>query len=296
MKKSLFIPLLALSIILGSFVNFYAFNLLCSDIANSFMQFNLEVQIIATFPALFISIDFVLITLFLMKYVNKAEPVRRLCKKYLIILGSFSLLGVITSILTGTIVYHSFVGDFIFPCYPLIGLIAHSLLLVGSCVLFFLVHKYLPKGDQAYRPSFKQVISTIGHAIFMYYVFNRFGVVLWAPTFIQWRTFGITWIFYLWMLLPIATLILSIIGEMRWYIKKRRYNIISHSVIFAVNIGLGIAFYLMELNNTALGAAISPAMPISRLASMPAEALIGFILVLVWSATKVIKAIFSKEK
>lgn len=295
MKKPVFIALVALTTFLGAFLNFYAFNLFCSDVANFFMQGNFELQIISTFPALNLAVIMIVVMMFLMRYYSKPTIVKRLSFTYSIIIASLSFVGLVTSILTGTIVHGSFLSERILPCYPLIGLIVHGIIFIGSLVLMFLTKKYLPEDKDRTKVTFRYVLATIGHATFLFFVFNRVGAVLWMPSYLQVRTLYVTWSFYLWTLLPLAMLVLLVLEELQRYKSHKRYGIISNSVMLGVNIVVGVGFAIMELNDTTIGAAISPVMPLSRLASMPVEAILIFLIMVIWPLLKLIKAIRMKE-
>ncbi len=277
-KKRYAIIIFIFLILGGSFINFYATNLLMSDIGNAYGGL-IDNQIFATFPMWMLAFDFVLFTIYFARIYRHPNLKKKTTFLYSIILMSFSFVGILMGILSGILVYQSFVKPYPFPGYLILTFIFNGLfMLLGLAGLLCSIFVF--KEDSEYRPIKKgYVFYSIFISVFIYFVYNRFGALLWSYTFMQISTLYLTWPFYLSLLFPLGVLVLFSFSIFNLYKEKGKFLIWSSIVIFALNFAFSIAYMIIAYNNTAFIAAVSPCMAISRLASMPIDAILSFLIV-----------------
>ena len=123
-KKWIFIASLIVIIIFGSLHTFNTTNLLMSDIANVENKFNFP-YVFVTFAHLSLSLTFILYMFFIVRGYD-LEPKQRvyMAYKYSMIQMGFGLVGFICSILSGTVVYHSFLAPYPYPGAIIVSFVA----------------------------------------------------------------------------------------------------------------------------------------------------------------------------
>ena len=270
MNKKTSTILLVLLCLFGSVTAFFGMNLLFSDLANMFYS-SINSDVISSLPFFVFALDFVLASLYVMRYVKSPEFKKRMTLTYLIILACFSFFGILASILTGVIVYGSFLAPYPFVGYTLICLILHILILIASCVLFYLAKKKMGEDEQKRKMNFRHVAYTIAISIFTFFAYNRFGVILMAPLFVHWRTLYLTWPFYASCLVPLLFLIRTVLAAYGVFLEKPKNGIIFASVCLGLGVAFSLTVILIGRSNTQFVSAVSPALPLERLASMPID-------------------------
>ena len=277
-KKIISISLLIL-MILGSFINFYTTNFILSDVSNlTYGIGNRPYYIFASLPGLNLSFLFVLGTIFLTRILRHKEYMKRMSKVYTIIGLSFSLIGFVSSILAGTLVYGSFTKSNPFPGYLIISIILFSLFLIAGTVFLIFFQKKIPGEEVKRKVKTSYVFFTIILSVTIFYAYNRFGALIWSPTYIDWPTFYMTWPFYLSLLLPICILVHTILYSYNFYKKHSgvAIGIISGiTLLFFVTIGYIVG---LGMNNTTFISVISPAMGASRLLAKPIDIIANFVI------------------
>ena len=224
---------------------------------------------ITAFPVLMLCASLMVCFLFIYRLYKRPKTFKRMAKLYLIINIVLSSIGLITSLLTGVVTYGSFLKPYPFPGYAIIFLIVHLIFLAGY--IFGLVFlKKVNDDEEVFKSDWKHVLKTIGWFLFIGLVFNRCGFFLLSPTYIVWRTFDVTFIFYLFMLMIVLVGVYKVLVDFE-VINCRKAKIITSSVMIGVIAALFVVIAIIGSKYTVFISAVSPAMPLERLASMPLE-------------------------
>ena len=200
---------------------------------------------------------------------------KKATKNYTIIVLVLSSVGFISSILSGIIEYQSLVKPYPFPGFLIIFMIAH-LLVIASCVygLVFCIKK-MPEDQEAFKVTVGHVFKTIGWFLFVSLTLNRFGMFVISPLYIEWRTFGMTFVFYLYLLVPLALGIYKVL-KLLGFIGEGLGNTIFAISMEVINLALCAVIVILGSTHSEFISAVSPAMGLERISSMPFEIIIHF--------------------
>ena len=268
-RKNTIICLIVLSVV-GSFVNFYCTNLLMEDILNVFGGFS-NADFISTFPALMFAIDFVLATIFVIRFYKYPEYKKSIVRLYLLLLFIFSVTGFIFAILTGLVSYKSFVAPYPFTGYTIISMIVHLMLAICSMVLRIKLSKKLEDDKDKKKMTFKYVLYNILLSLLIYLVFDKFGALLWSPTYIFFRTFDMTFIFYFSLILPMLLLVQCACYNLGLYENKAKFGLIISSCLLCLVLISHVLIIVIGAKNTDMISSISMSLPLERLATKPID-------------------------
>jgi MFS family permease len=268
MSKKFVIISLIITAIIGSLITFYTSNLLFSDIGQGFSG----VTIFITLTGLMLGAIIVAIPLYIIRLYKRENNKKALCKLYLIITMVLSAFGFVFAILAGLVDLHSFIKPYPFTGYVIIMLVLHLLILGCSIFLFFKYVKAMPEDNEKFKMSAKHVFHTIGLYLLIALAFNRFGAFLLMPVYAQFSTLYKTFIYYLFLLIPMALLVIKTLRILE--IGKNLF--IPSLVVALINLALMIAILLVGKSDSAFISAVSAAAPLERLGSMPMEILIHF--------------------
>lgn len=288
-KKTAGIVLIVLAVV-GSVLTFYGLNLLFSDLANMLMS-KFTKDIISSLPGFILSLDFILASIYVLRYVYRPQYKKRMTLNYLIILGVFSLLGILTSILSGVLVYNSLLAPYPFKGYMIICLVIHTLMLFFSIGGYYNAHKFMKDDEERRKLKVHYVIYTIVLSILVCFAYYRFGAVILAPVFVQWRTLYLTWPFYCAMVLPMALLVHTVLYSFGVYTKWTKGGIIHAAVLLGLTVALSATIILIGVNNTTFISAISPVLPLERLASLPIDTIVYVVLMTGFSVYELVYSI-----
>lgn len=286
-KKYIIISLIVLTIV-GSLFTVLATNMLADDLFNKGVSFS-NMTIVVSLPAVAVALLFVLGVLYFIRTYKHPDCKKRILKLYLIIEGIFALIGLVGAILSGAIIYHTFVGSHPFPGYLIIFMIL-NILILGFCGCgLYCVFKRMPEDTGRVKITFLYVLKTIGWVLFIGLVFNRLGFFLGMPTYVYLRNLHHTIPTYLYLLLP---LFLGVVQVLYIFDILNKKNLLIMSII---GLGLNVAFFLYTmisgLNSTAYISSISQIYPIDRMASLPIEFLLHFLAYLGVGAALLIQAL-----
>ena len=151
-------------------------------------------------------------------------------------------------------------------------LVLNVLIIAGSAVVLFKIVLKMPEDTEKYKVSVKHVFHTLGLFLLIALAFNRFGAFLLAPVYVQWSTLYKTFVYYLFLLIPMALLVVKILK----LLEIRKHFLIPVVVIGVLNAGLMIAILLLGGSDAGFVSAVSAAAPLERLGSMPMELFIHF--------------------
>ena len=274
-KKHSLIVIIA-SAIIGSFIMFYASNLVLYDVGLNTYGFQ-ELSIISSLPLFLVGLSFSLVAMYILKIQKYSHSLRKVTNIYSVVLAAYAGVGLITSILTGAMVYGTFVGPYPFAGYALVCTILNTLILAFALVTRFYLVKKLPEDTYVTTLGVKKVFKALGLGFVMFFAFNRLGAVMWAIDYGQARTFYMTWIFYLYMLVPAATVVYLALGYFGKGAKESKFTRIYILALIGVHFVFGILTIVIGATNPLFVQAVSCAMGLERLAAMPVVILLMFV-------------------
>ena len=165
-------------------------------------------------------------------------------------------------------------------------------LIDGGITYLWIKLSKMPEDEEKYKVKVGHVFKTIGLVLFALLAFNRFGMFLGAPAYIYWRSFYMTFPFYLYLLLGVflgAIRVLDILGVL-----SKKTNLILTIVALSLNVVLFAVIAILGKADSSFISAVSPAMPLERLMSKPIELVIHFVVYLGVGTTLLVKALKKK--
>ena len=268
-KKKTLIAFIILAIV-GSLVAFYASNMFFADVANFANGIIGGTTIIVSLTGLLLGALFVTALLYVARSYNKPQYKKRMAATYLIIGMVLSFLGLLTALLGGIIHYGSLLAPYPFPGFLIIMMVVHLAIFVCALITLLKFVKPLPKDQEKKKITVKHIFYTLGWFLFVSMTLNRFGAFLFLPSYVSFRNLEVTFLFYLYLLVPMAILVKKGLDVLEINFKKMVYS----WVLLGVSLALLIAIVLIGRSDTAFVSAVSPCMPLERLASKPLEIII----------------------
>ena len=288
MSKKLTFIALAIIAIIGSLLTFYASNLFFSDVSNFGSG---SPTLFVTFPAMLLGAMLIAAPLYIVRLYQRPENKKALSRLYLIIAAALAFLGIIFAVLGGVVNYRGNFLKYPFPGYLIIMIVIHVLVLACSCFVFFKFVKPMPEDQEKFKGGVKHVFHTLGLYLLIALAFNRFGAFLLMPVYVQWSSFYMTFVYYLFMFIPMALLVIKVLG-----IYGYKPLFIPVVVVAALNVVLFAVIAIIGINDSAFISAVSAAAPLERLGSMPMEILIHFCAYLGVSIWYIIKEVKAKKQ
>ena len=273
MKRKYIIIALALITIVGSLFMALGSNMFFDDIFNIAVEIS-HSTLFVSLPAMSVAVFFVMAVLYILRAYKRPNCIKRMSRLYAIILIVISAIGLVGAIMAGVNVYGTFVGSHPFPGYLIIFMILNVILLAGGVVGLIFSKKIKDEEDKV-KINFLYVLKTIGWFLFICLVFNRFGMLLGAPTYIYLRNLYQTFPFYIYLLVPLFLGVLEAMYILKLLDRKKLF--ILGIVGIALNVVLFVYIAVMGVNDTAFISSLSQAMPLERMASKPLEILIHFL-------------------
>ena len=273
MRKIHFVIILTLLTIFGSLFMVQASNMFFDDV------FNIQVKLtkttgIVTVPAATVAILFVMATLYVIRLYKHPDCFKRLTITYSIIVSCLGLIGAVTSILSGILIYGTMTSYHPFPGYLIIFLI-FNIVMCGCGVGGALVLRKREADKDRIKVRVSYVFKTIGWFLFISLVFNRLGLLIGSPSYIYWRNFYQTFPTYLYLLLPVFLGVLKVFQLIGLFDNKKNL------ILALVAIGLNVCFFaytaIMGINDTGFVSSISQLYPLERMAAKPVELPIHFL-------------------
>lgn len=295
MKKTTAIIWLFVLSVFGPFITFYVTNLVLSDVSNMFYGVH-DVNFISSIPGFLFAFDVILATLWVTRRYTKPQNRKHMTLLYSTLLAVFSLIGVIGAVLTGTLIYRSFTAPYPFPGYTLLTLIIHAALLVFACVSHYRSRCNMPE-DIAPTPTKPgYVVYTVFLVALMFLAYDRYGAFLWMPFYVHIRTLYLTFPFYLSLMLPMGLLAHIVFYVFKVYERLPNSGIINILIILAMDLILGIAVFTIGARNPQFISAVSPALAIERLMTLPIDTVCQFVLVLIFGIYFLIYSLRFKKR
>ena len=272
MSKKFSLIALAIIAVLGSLVAFAASNLFFTDVPY-FGPNIMDTALFASFTVLLFGAYFVMGPMYIVRSYLKPNIRKRMSKTYLKTTIVLAGLGFIFAILAGVINYKgNFLAPYPFPGFIIVMMVAHLLVLGGAIFALVKPVKALPEDTEQFKVGAKHVFFSMGWFLFVALAFNRFGAFLTMPMYVELRNFHLTFLFYLFLLVPMAILVKKVFDVYEVKFNKFVYVI----ALFAVNLVLFVAVAIIGMNDTTFVSSLSPAMPLERLAAKPVEIIIHF--------------------
>lgn len=270
MSRRFIIIALIVATILGSLFTVQASNMFFSDIINIAATGNL----FATFAAMSVAICCVLVIFYLLRNYKNPGCKKRITRLYSIIAIVVCLIGTVSTIVSATTVYHTFVGNHPFAGFHIFHLIL-NLLLIGAGVYGLIKSFKMEQDENRVKVGPRYVFKTIGWFLFTCLLLNRLGTFLGMPTYVYLRNLGQTFPFYLNLLVPTFLGVLEALYILGLLKGKRLF------VLTMVALGVNVVFFayiaIMGMNDSAFVSSLSQAMPLERAASKPVELPIHFL-------------------
>ena len=272
MSKKFSLIALAIIAVLGSLMAFAASNLFFTDVPY-FGPNIMDTAIFASFAALLFGAYFVMGPMYIVRSYLKPNIRKKMTRTYLKTTIVLAGLGFVFAILAGVVNYKgNFLAPYPFPGFIIIMMVGHLLVLGGAIFAFVKPVKALPEDTEQFKVGAKHVFFSMGWFLFVALAFNRFGAFLTMPMYVELRNFHLTFLFYLFLLVPMAILVKKVFDVYGVKFNKFVYVI----ALFAVNLVLFVAVAIIGMNDTTFVSSLSPAMPLERLAAKPVEIIIHF--------------------
>ena len=287
MSKKFVIISLALIAIFGSLLTFYASNLFFSDVANFGSG---SPTLFVTFPALLLGAMFVTAALFIVRFYQRPNSRKVLSRNYLFIAIALACFAVIFAVLGGAINYRGNFLSYPFPGYLIIMIVLNVLIIAGAAITLFKVVLKMPDDTEKYKVKPLHVLHTLGLFLLISLAFNRFGAFLLMPVYVQWSSLYMTFVYYLFLLIPLALLVIKVLGILDY-----KPLFIPTVAVAALAVILFAVTAIIGVNDSAFISAVSAAAPLERLGSMPMEILIHFVTYLGVSIYYIIKELKAKK-
>ena len=287
MSKKFLVISLAVIAVLGSLLTFYASNLFFGDVSNFGSG---SPTLFVTFPALLLGALFVAATLFIVRFYQRPNSRKVLCRNYLFIAMALAAFGALFAVLGGVVNYRGNFISYPFPDYLIIMLVLHILIIAGAALALFKIVLKMPDDSEKFKVKPLHVLHTLGLFLLIALAFNRFGAFLLMPVYVQWSSLYMTFVYFLFLLIPMALLVLKVLGILGY-----KSLFIPTVVVAALDIVLFAVTAIIGVNDSSFISAVSAAAPLERLGSMPMEILIHFVSYLGVSIYYVIKEIKNKK-
>ena len=266
MSKRFAVISLAILAVIGSIWAFYASNMFFGDVSNFGAGF-MRTTLFVTLPGLLLGAMMVTAALFIVRFYLRPNSRKILCRNYLFIAIALGAFGVIFTILGAVLNMHSFIKPYPFPGYLIIMLVLHILVIAGAAVVLFKIVLKMPDDAEQFKVKPLHVLHTLGLFLLIALAFNRFGAFLLAPVYVQWSTLYKTFVYYLFLLIPMALLVIKVLKLLE--ISDKLF--IPAIAVAAINVVLFALIVILGANDAAFISAVSAAAPLERLGSMPME-------------------------
>ena len=272
--------LAVLLVLMVAVITFYTWNLIFSIVSNyqaltlvSLSGLPLIIFMCVIYALLFATFDYIVL--------KRHDPY--LFRKYSIVVGCFSIVGIVCSIIDGTLIYGTFVGDYVFLAYPLFMLIVFVLLL-GISVYFAVIsiRKIIQeKNEKPAKISKLYWLREVLVALMLMFALERLGAFVLLPTYFSSFDGAYVIPFYIQLLVPTLCFVSYMVD--RHWLHNKKVNIILSSI--ALGYTLMSLTYMLILANALkefyplIVNPLSPILQLERLIKLP----IGFIVIYAFS-------------
>ena len=285
-------------VLMVSVITFFTWNLIFSFVSN---YPALSRTSLSSIPMIMFMIEIYVCLFALYDYIVLKRRDAFFWRKYCLILAGFALVGFAFSIVCGTYVYHTFVGDYICFAYPLVMLIAHALVLgfsvYSSCVAIRAISK--EKLVKSWSNSKTYWIKEVLLAFLLMFALEKLGAIVLLPTL--WSGYDSVYVipFYIQLLMPLALFVAYMIDQ-TWK-HSRKLNVILYGSILCYSLFSMIYMVVLSKGNYPnIVNPLSPIMQLERLVTKPYGFIILYAVSLIMSTAcltyNVILLVTSKKK
>lgn len=256
LKKILFV----FYVLMLSVITFFSFNLVTSLVSNYQSLSPTTISFVPMFMFMLICIIFMF---GIFNFVIYKRRDAYFVRKYSIIIGVMSLIGVIFSILCGTYVYHNFFGDYVFLAYPFVMLLAHLIFLALSISYGFIAIKEISKNHPKRTfetPKFYWV-RELALGMILTYALEKLGAFLLIP--IYFSSVDSVYVLPLLIQLLIPALIFVTFMIHEHWLHNRKVTLILSSVAFGYTLFSFV--YMVIISKASYPLTITPLSPIMQL-------------------------------
>ena len=262
--------LATLLVLMIAVITFFTWNLIISFVSN---YQALSPTSLSSIPMVIFMIEIFVVLYAVFEYICLGRRDAFLFRKYSLITGCFAVVGIALSIVNGTFVYHTFVGDYVFAAYPLFMLIIHTLFLGISVYIAFISIKQISqeKPEKTWKnPRFYWVRQVL-IAFMLMFAFEKLGAVVLLP--LLWSSYDSVYVlpFYFQLLIPMFLFVAYMVD--RHWLHNKKLNIILLSIGFGYSL---LSFIYMVCLPKMLGGnygpivePLAPIMQLERLIKNP---------------------------
>ncbi len=188
-------------------IGFYAFHLFFVVVAN---HKSLDAVSLTGIPMVLLLISLIILLMSGYRYLVRKDTDIHYVRYYSIVLAALSVVGIAMSIYVGAGIYHSFIKDYVFKCYPLIMLIAFTLMLGGAIYLICVISKKIKAEniEKIYHATALRGLIEAGYGILIAYALDKLGAFILLPVY--WSSYDSVYALpYFFQLLVPSILIIS---------------------------------------------------------------------------------------
>ena len=265
-------------------ITFFTWNLLGSLISN---YQSLSMTSISSLPMVIFMIELFIILYAVFDHVVLKRKDAYFYRKYSLILGCFAIVGIVTSILDGTIVYHTFVGDYIFFGFPLFMLIIHAILLGISVYLAIpsIIEICKEKPEKTWKNPRFYGVRRVLVAFMLMFALEKLGGLVLLP--IYWSSYESGYVVPFLIQFLVPTFLVAIYFVDRQFKHDKKLNIILLSSALGYTI-LSMVYILILCNvwkgfYQNIANPLSPIMQLERLLTKPFGAIILYAFCILYS-------------
>ena len=271
-------------VLMISVITFFTWNLISSVVSN---YQSMSLVALSGLPMVLFMIEIYVLLFAIYNYVCLKRRDAFFFRKYALIIASFALVGIVTSILDGTIVYHTFVGDYIFSAFPLFMLIIHVLFLGISVYAAIIALKQIlqEKPEKTWKNGRFYWVREVLFAFMLMFALEKLGGFVLLPLY--WSSYDSVYAlpFYFQLLVP-AFLVCAYFVDRQWLHDKKK-NILLLSIAFGYSI-LSLIYMvvlgnILHENYQLIANPLSPVLQLERLLTKPYGFIIMYAFCLLYS-------------
>ena len=291
--------LATLLVLMIGVITFFTWNLIFSFVSN---YQSISATSLSGLPMIIFMIEIYVVLFGIFNYIVLQRRDAYFFRKYSIITFSFAVVGIVTSIVCGTFVYHTFVGDYVFAAYPLFMLIIHILFLGISGYLGFVSIKQISqeKPEKSWKNARFYWVREVLVAFMLMFALEKLGGLVLLP--LLYSSYDGVYVipFYIQLLVPTFIFVSYMVD--RHYLHNKKVNIVLSSIALCYSILSLLYMFLMHkfMVNPypTLVNPLSPILQLERLVKKPYGFIILYAFCLIYSCVTLILNIIrlAKEK
>ena len=265
--------LAVLVVLMISVITFFSFNLLFSFVSN---YQAISKTSLSWIPMMMFMCEIYVALFAIFNYIDLKRKDAYFWRKYSIMMGCFALVGLVLSIVTGTFVYGTFIGDYVFVAYPLVMTVIHALLLGFSCYLAFVSIRIIvkEKPEKVWKNTHTYRMKEFFIAQLLVFGMAKLGAVVLLPLY--WSSYDSIYVlpFLIQLLMPLALFVTYMIDQ--HYKHSMKLNVILYGSILAYSV-FSLTYMIIASHNNypTFVNPLSPVLHLERLVTSP----IGFVVV-----------------